>query len=302
MPLSYDQVKQVHDIARTSDPERFGNMSLQDFSHLANQASNSREFDIGTSGPVMGSLLDLGSLKNKLIDYTGLPQQVGEAGGTVGSALDALTGHTNDFYKQHLESIGHGLPSAGADIAMMAFGGPAGFAAGVGSGALNAYSETGDPRDAIKSAVLQSILPGTSALGKRVLTTALARGSSRLAPALSDAIYAGGRTTDVVNKIGGFAGMYGGQMAGDILTNKVLGRPAFGEEGMTGGEYALTQLAGAAPFGIMEAKPMDKATMFTPKRPGKGVAPANYARQLQDEADARFQASRKAAELARQQA
>lgn len=149
-PFSLPEISNMFGQLQQAKPDVYGNMSMQDFSNLANTQSNSHIFDAGTASPWTAPLRWPGALVSEATKPFGEMAQSGAEG-----VMNAMG------LPQYAEPVGRaasGIPEAAATIGL---GELTGYAALVpllfGS---ETYANTGSPLQGATSAATAAVLPG----------------------------------------------------------------------------------------------------------------------------------------------
>jgi len=158
MPQTF---KQVYDLYQSKAPQ-IGDMSIQDFSKIANYVTNSNEYDTGLTDGIGGALKKGSYWINRGIDSTGIPEVTGTLGRSVFEAFGADGQAGYDVGASTPRMIGNFLPAmltAGASAPVAA----AGLA---GAGLLSAWDAYG--QDAPTSQVVAAGLAPAFGMGAMV--------------------------------------------------------------------------------------------------------------------------------------
>jgi hypothetical protein len=269
MPLPF---RQVYDIYKQNEPQ-LGDMSLQDFSKIANYVTQSKDFSSGDVGPVGGALKKASYYVDNAINWTGAPKVTGAMGEGIFRAFGQ-----NPETGRH---IGEAIPRGVVDFAPMIVAGAMSapvslpILAGTGAlGALNAYGNDASKAGIAASALAPAVGLGVGAMARGVAAPALEAAASRF-PALANVGIKGAATTEglataaeagasrglavgspvtrtVLNGFGDRAALYGAENLGAIAGMEGT-QVAFGEKKLSDvvtPENLLGQVVGITPFAI----------------------------------------------------
>jgi hypothetical protein len=160
MPLSFEQVKQAHQLASQEDPS-FGQMDLGSFAKFMNQATGTEEYQAGDVGMVGRAVKEYSTGFDKLL--APVSNVMGKGGRAVGEMIG---------FPDVLEQVGESLPRTGLEFGATALGsgvgGPVGqivAAGGAASAGAKAYTDTGSPLVGGITAAATRLVPGAANMG-----------------------------------------------------------------------------------------------------------------------------------------
>jgi hypothetical protein len=190
MPLPF---RQVYDIYKQNESQ-LGDMSLQDFSKIANYVTQSKDFSSGDVGPVGGALKKASYYVDNAINWTGAPKVTGAMGEGIFRAFGQ-----NPETGRH---IGEAIPRGVLDFAPMIVAGAMSapvslpILAGTGAlGALNAYGNDASKAGIAASALAPAVGLGVGALARGMAAPALEAAATKF-PALANVGIKGATTVE----------------------------------------------------------------------------------------------------------